>query len=113
MSAENNNDVTLSGDQFKLLSIGRAWVNDRVNEAGTSPAMTIKIDNNLGINIKLAAGAQVLMFTNPKREGKQDADFRVAVSVPAEVADKEIARQKALSAEVSVAVGTEEVGTTA
>lgn len=104
MSQETQGDVEVSGNTTKLLSIGRAWVNDRVNEAGTSPAVTIRIDNNLGINIKLGAGAQVLMFTNPKREGKQDADYRVAVAVPAEVADREIARQREISAANTVQV---------
>ncbi len=95
MSTENNNVVL--GDSRKLLSIGNAWINDRDAEDVSKPRLTIKLDRDLGLNITLTANAQILLFANKKREGKQDADFRVAVSIPAEVADREIARQQAAS----------------
>jgi hypothetical protein len=102
---ETNNTVVV-GDTRKLLSIGRAWLNTRDAGDATKPALTIKIDQNLGINLTLAPNAQVLLFTNPKREGinpntneaYQDPDYRVAVSLPAEIADAEIARQQAVAA---------------
>lgn len=97
MSTENNNVVL--GDSRKLLSIGNAWINDRDAEDASKPRLTIKLDRDLGLNITLTANAQLLLFANKKREGKQDADFRVAVSIPTEVADREIARQQALAEE--------------
>lgn len=89
--------VNASANRTKLLSIGRAWINDRMNNEGTSPAVTIKLDRNLGINITIGAETQLLMFNNEKREGKRDADYRVAIALPAEVVDREVARQQAAS----------------
>lgn len=77
----------------KLLPIANAWLNDRRN-GENSPVMTIKIDRDLGLDIRLVAGAQLVAFANAKREGRQDADYRLAVQVPADVAEAEIARQK-------------------
>jgi hypothetical protein len=79
----------------KLLPIGRGWINDRDNGRGTSPALTVLLDKNLGLNITLTPGAKLVMFNNEKREGRRDADYRVAISVPTEVAVAEINRQKA------------------
>lgn len=78
----------------KLLTIGRMWVNDRDNGKGTSPKLTLKLDRNLGINITLAPGSQIVAFENRKRPGRQDADYRVAVNLPSDIADAEIARQR-------------------
>lgn len=94
MSQENINAAV---ERNKLLSIGRAWYNDRQNESGTSPALTIRIDRGLGINITIGAENQLLLFKNQKRDGRQDADYRVAIALPAEVVDREIARQQAAS----------------
>jgi len=80
----------------KLLPVGKMWVNDRMNEAGTSPKLTITLDRNLGLNLTLAAGSRLLAFENNKREGRRDADYRIAVALPTEIVEAEIARQKEL-----------------
>lgn len=99
-----NNNVVL-GNSMKLLSIGRAWINDRDADDETKPRVTLKLDRDLGLNITLTPNSQILLFANKKREELnpatnqpyQDADYRVAVSIPAEIADAEIARQQALA----------------
>lgn len=101
MSTETTNVVI--ENTTKLLSIGNAWVNDRDAEDDTKPKLTIRLDRDLGLSITLAANAQVLLFANKKRTGInpatnatfQDADYRVAVAIPAAIADREIARQQA------------------
>lgn len=100
------NAVVLNNKNYKLLNVARAWINDRMNAEGTSPEITVKFDQNLGINITMGAGSQFVFFKNAKREGKQDADYRVAVSIPTEIADKEIARQKAISEERKASEGS-------
>lgn len=94
------------GDNRKLLSIGNAWINNRDDASDTTkPRLTIKIDRDLGLGITLAPNAEMLLFTNKKRDGInpatnapfQDADYRVAVSLPSEIVDKEVARQKELT----------------
>lgn len=93
---------TINLSTNKLLIIGRAWNNTRDVENPNMPAVTLRMDQNLGINITLGAGSQILLFKNPKRPGINpttqqpfnDPDFQVAISVPADVADREIARQK-------------------
>ena len=89
---------------YKLLNIGKAWINEKMNEAGTSPKLTIRLDQDLGINIKISANTEILLFDNEKRTtvnpetGKpfQDADYRVAIPLPAVAVDAEIARKQAL-----------------
>ena len=98
-----SNENVVLGATSKLLNVGRAWINDRNAEDANQPKLTIKMDRDLGINLTLAPSAQILLFANPKRDGinpntqqpYQDADYRVAVAVPVEVADREIARQAA------------------
>lgn len=90
MSTEN----VVIENSTKLLSIGNAWINDRDKDDVSKPRLTIKLDRDLGLNITLTANAQILLFANKKREGKQDADFRVAVAIPAAIADREIKRQQ-------------------
>ena len=95
--------ISAAGAQCKLLSFGRVWVNDRENENGTSPKMTLKVDQNLGINIEMAANDTIVFFPNTQRKGInpktekefQDPDFRAAISLPADAVNKEIARQLA------------------
>ena len=99
-----SNPVEAVSTSVKLMSIGRAWVNDRMNESGTSPVITVKLDQELGINITIGANTNILLFANKKRDEinprtnlpYQDADYRVAIQLPAEAVDKEIARQKAV-----------------
>lgn len=94
------------GNNLKLLGIGRGWINTRDNSDPTKPLITVKLDRDLGLNITLTPNSQLLLFKNSKREGVnpntgeafQDADYRVSVAVPAEIADAEIARQKAQNA---------------
>lgn len=113
MSTENNT-VNAAVAQNKLMSIGRAWVNDRENAAGTSPKLTIKLDQTLGINIVVGANTNILLFANEKRtelnpttgQPYQDADYRVAIELPADVVEREIARQKAASEARKAQAGT-------
>ena len=77
----------------KLLSIGRMW--DNADTArGNQPVMRILLDRNLGLNITLQPSSQLIIFPNTKREGKKDADYRVAVELPTATVDAEIARQR-------------------
>ena len=95
--------VSVAENTTKLLSVGRVWVNDRQNDAQTSPKMTLRLDRNLGINILLGAGNEMLFFANEKRTGNnpatgnpyQDPDYRATIALPAAIVDKEIERQKA------------------
>ena len=83
---------------YKSLTIGRMWDNSD-KAIGRQPKMRIVLDRNLGLNITLSPGSELVAFANEsRREGKQDAQYRIAVNLPSEVADAEIARQKAVRA---------------
>ena len=84
-----------------MLTIGRMWVNDRDNGKGTSPKLTLKVDQNLGLSVTLVPGVRLVAFENNKRPGRQDADYRIAVNLPAEVVDAEIARQQSARGKTS------------
>lgn len=77
---------------MRLLNIGRIWVNEQKNE--NSPVMSGVIDRNLGASITLSPNDRIVFFSNAKRDGKRDADLRVAIEVPAEVAESVIAAQR-------------------
>jgi hypothetical protein len=88
-----SNAVAPAQTGTKLLSIGRAWDNSS-RATGKQPKMRIVLDRDLGVNITLSPGSQLLAFENNKREGKQDPDYRVAVALPTAIVDQEIARQR-------------------
>ena len=76
----------------KLLNIGRIWVNEKAGD--NQPAMSGRLDRDLGAEITLSPNDRILLFPNSKREGKRDADMRVAIEVDAEKADAIIAAQR-------------------
>ena len=95
------------GDNRKLLSVGAAWVNTRDNNDPNKPALTIKIDQTLGFNLSLTPNAQVLLFVNKQhRADSQDPHYRVAVSLPAEIVDAEINRQRSIREQNATAAPT-------
>lgn len=69
----------------KVLSIGRAWVNE--NPTGRQALISGQIDRDLGATILLGANDRIMFFRNEKREGKKDADFRIAIELPIAEAD--------------------------
>jgi len=86
--------VKAEAKETRLLGIGRIWENENPR-SDKSPVMGGAIDIGLGFGITLVPGARFNIFKNAKREGSRDADYRLVVEVPAEVAIAEIARQKA------------------
>ena len=99
MSTQN---VNAPQKDTKLLSIGRMWDNSET-ATGKQPKMRIVLDRNLGLNITLSPGSRLIAFANTKREGKKDPDYRVAVELPRDVVDAELARQKQTRGAVSAA----------
>lgn len=83
---------TLPHRSTKLLNIGRVWLNE--NAGDNKPAMSGRLDRDLGAQITLSPNDRLLFFPNSKREGKRDADMRVAIEVDAEKADTIIAAQR-------------------
>ncbi len=77
----------------KLLGIGRMWDNSATAQ-GNQPKFRILLDRNLGLHITLVPMSELVLFENKKREGKRDADYRVAISLPTAVVDTEVARQR-------------------
>ncbi len=100
-------DVKVANAQsLKTLTIGRAWDNS-ATATGNQPKFRAVIDRDLGLSVTLTPGSQLVFFPNTnKREGKQDADYRVAVSLPAEVVDAEIKRQQAARAAAPATTAT-------
>lgn len=67
---------------MKRVFIGRAWENEvRNGDNKGTKFLSLRLDR--GIDISLVGGDQITLWPNQKREGKQDADFRVSVQVPA------------------------------
>lgn len=82
-----------TAQDMRCLSIGRVWDNSST-ATGKQPKLRIVLDRNLGINITLTPGAELMMFENTnKREGKKDADYRLAVNLPSAIVEAEIKRQ--------------------
>ena len=79
--------------QTKLLNVGRGWANE-TREGSNMPVISCVIDRDLGAEVNLQPNDRILFFPNSKREGKRDADFRLAVEVPTEVADSIIESQR-------------------
>jgi hypothetical protein len=92
---ENNVTVASSRPATRLLNIGRAWMNDGATPENNRPVMSAQVDRDLPVSITLVANSRIVFFPNTKREGKKDADFRLAVEMPSEVVDGIIARQRA------------------
>ena len=78
----------------RLLNIGRIWLNEQKGE--TSPVMSGRIDRDLGASITLSPNDRIVFFSNTKRDGKKDADFRVAIELPAGVVDQVIETQRSV-----------------
>lgn len=60
--------------------IGRAWVNT-VQKEGPNKGkefISISIDNTIA-SVMLKPGMTIQLWPNQKREGKQDADYRLSV----------------------------------
>ena len=72
----------------KVLFIGKAWINHTKEVKDTAGNVTkapreyirILIDNGLQLNFKEKDSIE--LWPNTKREGKQDADYRVSVRIP-------------------------------
>lgn len=90
-------EVNAASSNVKSLIIGRAWDNGtELNANGKqSPRMRMILDRNLGIKITVGAGTEFTFWPANKRDGKRDADYNVAINLPGDVVDAEIARQKA------------------
>lgn len=86
----------------RLLNIGRIWLN--VQKGENSPVMSGRIDRDLGASITLSPNDRIVFFNNSKRDGKKDADMRVAIELPAEVVDKVIETQRSARSSVQETV---------
>lgn len=89
-----NTNVEVGNQATRLLPIGLMWDNSE-KVSGNQPKLRIILDRNLGLKITLAPGSELVAFANKKREGRADADYRIAVQLPAEIVSQEIARQTA------------------
>lgn len=68
--------------QTKRVFIGRAWANKvKQGERAGTEFLSLRIDR--GVDVSLTTGDQITLWPNRKREGKQDADFRASIQVPA------------------------------
>lgn len=76
----------------KLVNIGRVWLNEKKNK--NSPVMGGRLDRDLGVSITLSPNDRIVFFNNAKREGKRDADLRIAIELPTAEADQMIETQR-------------------
>lgn len=84
----------MSSTDTRLLNIGRAWDNSSIEgRSNKAPKLRIAIDRDLGLAITLKPESQLLLFTNQKRAGKKDADYRVAVELPKDIVDAQLAKR--------------------
>lgn len=87
-------DVIKIGKQKRndVVFVGKAWINKAKNgneyisisfDRGTTVSF-IQIDQKTKIEsaYELAEGANIQMFSNTKREGKKDADYRLSFRLP-------------------------------
>lgn len=61
--------------------IGKAWINKVPATAQKNAGVefiSVKLDRNIA-SVDIQAGQQITLWPNIKREGKQDADYRVSV----------------------------------
>lgn len=61
--------------------IGKAWINQVPATASKNAGVqfiSVKLDRNIA-SVSIEAGQQITLWPNLKREGKQDADYRVSV----------------------------------
>lgn len=92
----------------RLYNIGNAWINTKRRDGSAlgpkDPVISVSVSNNIGLEtVSLKPGSRLLFFPNTnKREGKQDADYRVAVELPKEIADALINARSKQTAEVKV-----------
>lgn len=111
-------NVTTQSIATKPLIIGQAWDNgdSQVSKSGAKlPRMKVLIDRNLGFSITVVPGTSLAFWPSNKRTGInpktnevfQDPDYSVTVDLPAEIVDKEIARQKAVKESAASAVPTQ------
>lgn len=63
--------------------IGRAWINEVKKEGSNQGTKFLNLKIDRGIDLTLVGGDSLTLWPNKKREGKQDADFRVSVEIPA------------------------------
>lgn len=59
--------------------IGKAWINTvkQGKHEGTQ-FISVKLDRNIS-KVDISAGQGITLWPNVKREGKQDADYRVSI----------------------------------
>ena len=64
---------------FKRDFIGKAWLNKVLKgEHEGTEYINLTLDNNIQ-EVTIEKGNRLLLWPNEKREGKQDADFRVSL----------------------------------
>lgn len=90
---ETKTVVSSAQSNTKLLTIGRIWNN--VKTGDRMPAMSGRLDRDLPVSVTLSPNSRFVIFKNDKREGKQDADFRLAIVLDTDVADDIIKTQRA------------------
>ena len=77
-------------NSMRLYPVGKMWL--PATDKGQS---NIRFDRDLPDTLEIAPGSNLVVRHNDKREGKQDADFRVYVSLESAVYDALVAARPA------------------
>lgn len=100
MTTVMKNENAVAARTTKLVSVGRAWINQK--PTGNQPPISGQIDRDFTSIVSLGANDRIFFFANIKREGSKDADFRMAIELPIAEADALIEAQTAHRGSVKV-----------
>lgn len=93
------NSATEERPKTRMLAIGNMWDNRDTKRNEKAPDFRIRYDQNMADMILTGGGEMHLYINKNKREGRQDPEARVFVSLPEEVTNREIERQRSLSSQ--------------
>jgi len=79
MSAVKRNAQASNEREF----IGKAWINEVTKEGPHKGVEYVNVTLDQDIDkVEMLKGSKLLLWPNEKREGKQDADYRVSLIQP-------------------------------
>lgn len=68
---------------MKRIFIGSCWKNLVRKDGKNSGVEFLNLRLSRGVEITLSESDQITLWPNKKREGRQDADYRASIQVPA------------------------------
>lgn len=88
---EEQTNEELANETGRLLNSVLPYVDAKYGHT----AISLVFDRDMPMDITLPKNSKLLLFTNSKRDGKLDADFRISIETDRKTADEFIATQQA------------------